>query len=173
MELFSDMRSHTIRAMANTIRILFLTIVAALCLTVAAAALQRRNAPPAYDYPPQLVNEMRQLQQAALKSDYAYRQVGYLCNNIGPRLSGSSQAEQAVKYVAEELRKLGLEVQLQKVMAPHWVRGIETGELVEFKGQATGTRQKVVLTALGGSVATPANGLTAPIVVVKDFDALT
>lgn len=173
MELFSGTRSHTIRAMTDAIRILSLTIVVALCLTVAAAALQRRNALPAYDYPPQLVNEMKQLQQAALKNDYAYNQVAHLCNNIGPRLSGSPQAEQAVKYVAEELRKLGLEVQLQKVMAPHWVRGAETGALVEFKGQAPGTSQKIVLTALGGSVATPANGLIAPVVVVKDFEELT
>jgi carboxypeptidase Q len=158
--------------MANTIRALSLTIVAVLCLTLVAAALQRRAATSAYEYPPQLINEMKQLQQAALKSDYAYRQVGYLCNNIGPRLSGSPQAEQAVKYVAEELRKLGLEVRLEKVMVPHWVRGSETGELVEFKGQAPGTTQKIVLTALGGSVATPANGLVAPVVVVNDFAEL-
>ncbi|MBI1760960.1 MAG: M20/M25/M40 family metallo-hydrolase [Acidobacteria bacterium] len=115
---------------------------------------------------------MKQLQQAALSNDYALRQVAALCNNIGPRLSGSPQAAQAVKYVAEELRKLGLEVTLEKVMVPHWVRGVETGELVEFKGMAPGTTQKIVLTALGGSVATPATGLVAPVVVVKDYAEL-
>ena len=52
------------------------------------------------------------IRDAALSSDYAYRQVAHLCNNIGPRLSGSPQAAEAVTYVAEEMRKLGLEVRL-------------------------------------------------------------
>ncbi|HEV2912306.1 MAG TPA: M20/M25/M40 family metallo-hydrolase [Pyrinomonadaceae bacterium] len=123
-------------------------------------------------YPPQLLKEMKQLQQAALASDYAYRQVAHLSNNIGPRLSGSAQAEKAVEYVADELRRLGLEVKLEKVMVPHWVRGEETGALVGYAGQAQGTTQKVLLTALGGSVATPASGLTAEVVVVNNFEEL-
>ena len=89
-------------------------------------------------------------------SDYAYRQVAHLSNNIGPRLSGSAQAQKAVEYVAAELKALGLEVQLEKVMVPHWVRGEETAALVQFPGQAEKTTQKIVLTALGGSVPTPA-----------------
>ena len=112
------------------------------------------------------------LRQAALTSDYALRQTAYLCNNIGPRLSGSPQAARAVAYVAEEMRKLGLEVRLQKVMASHWVRGIETAELIAYAGQTNTITQKVVVTALGGSVATPANGLIAAVVVVRDFAEL-
>src|SRR5215210_3961072 len=54
--------------------------------------------PTPVSYPPQLLKEMRELQQAALDSDYAYRQVAHLSNNIGNRLSGSAQAEQAVQY---------------------------------------------------------------------------
>jgi carboxypeptidase Q len=123
-------------------------------------------------YSPQLLAELKQIQQAALTSDYAYRQVAYLSDNIGPRLSGSPQAQRAVEYVAGEMRRLGLDVQLEKLMVPHWVRGVETGELVEFPGQAPGTTQKIVLTALGGSVATPVQGLTAEVVVVHDFDEL-
>ena len=120
----------------------------------------------------QTISELKQLQQAALKSDYAYRQVAHLCNNIGPRLSGSAQAAKAVEYVAGEMKALGLEVKLEKVMVPHWVRGEETAALVEFPGQAKDTTQKIVLTALGGSVATPAEGLTAEVVVVRNFDEL-
>ncbi len=116
--------------------------------------------------------ELVSIQNAALKSDYAYEQVGHLANNIGPRLSGSAQAAKAVDYVASEMRKLGLDVRLQKCMVPHWVRGAEHGELIEFDGMAPGTTQKVVLTALGGSIATPAEGMTGEIVVVKDFDEL-
>ena len=123
-------------------------------------------------YPAQLIKEMRQLQQAALESDYAYRQVAYLSNNIGPRLSGSLQAQAAVEYVAGEMRRLGLEVKLEKLMVPHWVRGEESAALVAYPGQAAGTTQKIVLTALGASTATPAAGLTAELVVVNDFEEL-
>lgn len=126
--------------------------------------------PPLYS--PQLLSELKRIQQAALASDYAYRQTAYLSNNIGPRLSGSPQAQRAVEYVADELKRLGLEVKLEKLMVPHWVRGAETGELVEFPGQAPQTTQKIVLTALGGSVATAPSGLTAEVVVVNSFDEL-
>src|SRR2546427_9292617 len=74
-------------------------------------------------YSPQLVSEIKKVQQAALESDYAYRELAHLSNNIGPRLSGSPQAQTAVEYVAAELRKLGLEGQLGKGMAPHWGGG--------------------------------------------------
>jgi Zn-dependent M28 family amino/carboxypeptidase len=140
---------------------------------VSLIAVAQSPAPtPAPSYSPQLVAELRQVQQAALASDYAYDQVAHLCSNIGPRLSGSSQAAAAVEYVANQLRQLGLEVQLEKVMVPHWVRGVETGELVEFEGQAPKTTQKIVLTALGGSLSTPAEGITAEVVVVNNFDEL-
>ncbi|HUR97702.1 MAG TPA: M28 family peptidase [Pyrinomonadaceae bacterium] len=123
-------------------------------------------------YSAKTLDDMRGLQQAALASDYAYRQTGYLANNIGPRLSGSPQAERAVQYVAEELRKLGLDVRLQQVSVPHWVRGQERAEIIEFPGMAAGTTQKIVVAALGGSIATPADGMTGEIVVVNSFDEL-
>src|SRR5438874_3802150 len=57
-------------------------------------------------------------------------------------------------------------------MVPHWVRGEETAALVQFPGQAPNTTQKIVLCALGGSVATQENGIEAEILVVKNFDEL-
>ena len=123
-------------------------------------------------YSEKTLTELKQLQQAALKSDYAWRQTAHLSNNIGPRLTGSAQAEKAVEYVAAELKALGLEVRLEKVTVPHWVRGEETAALVEFPGMAPNTTQKIILTALGASVATPATGLTAEVVVARTFDEL-
>ena len=123
--------------------------------------------------PPQLTAELVKLREAALVDDYAYRQVAHLTENIGPRPSGSAQAQKAAEYVADELRKLGLEVRLEEVTVPHWVRGAETAELVEFPGQSPNTRQKIVVTALGGSPSTPAEGITAEVVVVHNFDQLT
>lgn len=105
-------------------------------------------------YSEKTLADLQKIQSASLLSDYGYKQTAYLSNNIGPRLSGSPQAERAVQYVAEEMRKLGLDVRLQKLTVPHWVRGEEKGELIEWNGMATGSTQKIILTALGGSVAT-------------------
>src|SRR6266576_2834984 len=49
-------------------------------------------------FSPQTLVELKRLEQAALGSDYAYRQVAHLADNIGPRLSGSAQAGRAVEY---------------------------------------------------------------------------
>src|SRR6202158_4211598 len=120
----------------------------------------------------QTLADLKRLQQAALSSDYAYRQGAHLADNIGPRLTGSAQPAKAVEYVSGELKAIGCEVQLEKVSVPHWVRGEETAALVQWSGQAENTTQKVVLCALGGSVATPNDGITADVVAVKNFDEL-
>lgn len=124
------------------------------------------------NFPPQLLEELEKIKTAALADDYAYRQVAHLTENIGPRPSGSAGAKAAVDYVAAELRNLGLEVQLEEVRVPHWVRGAEAAELTDYAGHVSGTTQKIVLTALGGSTSTPADGLTAEVVVVNNFDEL-
>ncbi|HET9418203.1 MAG TPA: M28 family peptidase, partial [Chthoniobacterales bacterium] len=120
----------------------------------------------------QTLADLKRLQQTALNSDYAYRQVAHLANNIGPRLTGSAQAAKAVEYVANELKAIGCDVQLERVVVPHWVRGGETAALVQFPGMAENTTQKIVVCALGGSVATPPDGITAEMIAVKNFDEL-
>jgi carboxypeptidase Q len=124
------------------------------------------------NFPPELMNQLQSIEKAALIDDYAYRQLAHLTDNIGPRLSGSPQANAAVEYVAAQMRDLGLDVHLEDVKVPHWVRGAETAALVEYPGQVPGTTQKIVLTALGGSTATPSDGLTADVVVVNTFEEL-
>ena len=153
----------------NMKRFLSLVLFALLGATIATG---QQPAPTPTLHTEKTVVEMSKIRDLALSSDYACKLVEHLSRNIGPRLSGSSQAQKAVEYVASEMRKLGLEVRLQKVMVPHWVRGEEKGEMVEFPGMAAGTTQKIVLTALGGSVATPADGITADVVVVNNFEEL-
>ena len=121
--------------------------------------------------PAQLAN-MAKLRDAALTDPYALTELRHLTDNIGPRISGSAQAQAAVEYVAAEMRALGAEVTLEKTSVPHWVRGAETGALVQWPGMAPGTTQKIVLTALGGSAATPADGLTAEVIVVNNWAEL-
>jgi hypothetical protein len=116
--------------------------------------------------------DLIRLRDAALADDYAYRQLAHLTDNIGARPEGSPQAQAAVEYVADELRKLGLEVRLEECKVPQWVRGAETAELVQFPGQAPGSVQRIALTALAGNLPTPPEGITADVVVVDNFDEL-
>ena len=139
-----------------------MTLLAACLLSAGAHAASPANDPAA----------LVKIRDAAMQSDYAYERLADMTDLIGPRLSGSAGEAAAVTQVADALRKLGAKVTLQPVKVPHWVRGAETGELVDYKGRPAGITQKVVLTALGGSGATPAAGLTAAVVVVKSFDEL-
>lgn len=112
------------------------------------------------------------IRAAAQHSDYFYEQVRFLCNAIGPRLSGSPQAAAAVEYVGQQMRDLGLEVRLEPLAVRRWVRGREEAHLVRYPGQVIDTKQRVVVTALGNSVPTPPEGLTAPVSVVETFEQL-
>ncbi len=147
---------------------------AASLVNLFAPILIAAQAKSATDWSAAELQQLRQLQTAAMQDDYAYRQTAHLTDNIGPRLPGSPQAAAAVQYVADEMRKLGLEVTLEKVSVPHWVRGEERAELVSYPGQVAGTQQKIVVTALASvGNATPAEGITAEIVVVNNFAELT
>ena len=115
---------------------------------------------------------MARLRDAAIHDSYALDELRHLTDNIGPRISGSPQAAHAVEYVAAEMRALGAEVHLEKTMVPHWVRGAETAELLAWPGQTPATTQKIIVTALGGSGATPAGGIQSEVLVVNSFDEL-
>ena len=158
------------------------TLITGLFLTCIAVNAQTRVQKPNYEakvqpvadvsYSPQMMQDLTALREAALASDYAYQQVAHLTENIGPRAVGSPQAQTAVNYVADELRRLGLDVKLEEVRVPRWIRGAETAELVEYPGQAPGTTQKIVVTALGGNAPTTSEGITGEIVVVNSFEEL-
>ncbi|PAM95089.1 peptidase M28 family protein [Flavobacterium sp. IR1] len=105
----------------------------------------------------------------ALTESKCYTWLEYLSNDIGPRLSGSANAETAVQYTKSQLERLGLDkVYLQEVMVPHWVRGEkETAYILNNK-----TKSVVPICALGGSVATAKTGLTAEVIEVLGIDEL-
>lgn len=124
------------------------------------------------DFSPELLQQLQTVKIAALSDDYAYRQLAHLTEHIGARPSGSPGAKAAVEYVAGQMRELGLTVHLEEVKVPHWVRGLETAEIVEATGLAPETRQRIVLTALGNSTSTGNDGLTSDVVVVGKFEEL-
>jgi Zn-dependent M28 family amino/carboxypeptidase len=160
-----------------------LTPICALLLSASFAAwsqtppLRPQAAPPApafsYSYAKELRDQLLAVRDAALASDYAWHQLEHLTENIGPRPAGSPQAQAAAEYVAAEMRKLGLEVHLEPAQVSHWIRGEEKAQLVEYPGQTPETTQRIVLAAISGSSATPAEGITADVVVVHSFDELT
>src|ERR1700678_4549431 len=141
-------------------------------------AVSRMAAPQAspadrQNFPPLLIQRLSDIRDAVLHDADAYQHLERRTENIGPRQTGSPQATAAAEYVAGELRKLGMDVHLQPVSVPHWVRGAETAALVEYFGMVPNTTQKIVLTALGGSTSTPADGLTAEVVTVNNFEELS
>jgi len=104
---------------------------------------------------------------AALTDDEGWEKLTHLTTRIGNRLSGSPQLEQAVAWAQQAMTAEGLEnVRLQPVKVPHWVRGRESAEVV------APVQKPMQILGLGGSVATPPEGITAPVVVVGSFDEL-
>ncbi|MFD2101180.1 M28 family peptidase [Flagellimonas iocasae] len=114
--------------------------------------------------------QIKAIYDKALTDGKAYEWLNYLSNQIGGRLSGSVQAQEAVEYTKEELDALGLDrVWLQPVMVPKWVRGTPEFAYIETK---PGLTTNVPICALGGSVSTPDGGLKANIIEVQGIEDL-
>ena len=102
---------------------------------------------------------VRKIYDHALTKGNCYENLRSLCHDIGGRLSGSPEAEKAVQWAKALLESMNLDtVYLQEVMVPHWVRGEkEVGQIHMTNGQKT----DIAVCALGGSIATPEEGITA------------
>lgn len=113
---------------------------------------------------------VKKIYKTSLTNGKSYEWLDHLSNKIGGRLSGSLNAERAVKWGKAELEKLGLDrVWLQPVMVPKWVRGAK--EYAYFE-TASGQTTTVNICALGGSIATKPLGVKASIVEVQNFEEL-
>jgi carboxypeptidase Q len=103
----------------------------------------------------------------ALATTHAWQRLAELTDTFGHRLAGSKALDDAIAWAVAEMKKDGLDnVRAEKVMVPHWVRGLESAELVE-----PGPHQLVML-GLGNSVGTPPEGIKAEAIVVGSFDEL-
>ena len=112
---------------------------------------------------------LRSIYEEALTHSKCYDWLDYLSNTIGSRLSGSKGAEKAINYTKAELEQLGLDrVFLQEVMVPHWIRGEKEQAYFENKGK----KVVVPICALGSSIATPKQGLKAPIIEVMGIEEM-
>lgn len=112
---------------------------------------------------------IRKIYDEALGNGHTYKNLEYLCKKIGPRLSGSVNAQKSVEWTKKLMEDYGFDrVYLQELMVPHWERGVkEIAYIIEGK-----TRIPVPIAALGGSIASPAEGISAPIIEVQNFEEL-
>ena len=129
-----------------------------LCLSLAASAVAQNDAAM-----------LKQLSDEIMLRSTAYENLRYLCKQVGPRLSGSPQAQQSVEATARMLKEAGADtVYLQPCMVPHWERGAKEQGVVTYGG-----KQKALnVCALGMSIGTPTAGIKAGVIEVRNFEEL-
>ncbi len=122
--------------------------------------------------PGQQDNDLKQIKaffDVALAERQSHRWLEDLCA-IGPRLSGSQSSLDAIAWVKQVMDTCGFDsVYLQEVMVPHWERG--QAESAVLRGTSGRTFELSVL-AIGGSVPTPVEGISAEVIEVKSLDDL-
>lgn len=112
---------------------------------------------------------IRSIYDESLINGASYSNLRYLCKEIGPRLAGSDQAEQAVIWGKKLLHQYQADtVFLQEVKFPYWVRGAKE----ELYILDNNRKIPLSLAALGGSIATPKKGLKAEVIEVNSFDEI-
>ena len=90
-----------------------------------------------------------------------------MVDSFGHRLSGSSSLERAIDYSVESMKERGLSnVRREKVMVPHWVRGVERARVLG------GSERELVMLGLGGSVGTGKKPLVGEVLVVGSLEEL-
>ncbi|MCO6500075.1 MAG: M20/M25/M40 family metallo-hydrolase [Vicingus serpentipes] len=112
---------------------------------------------------------IREIYDEALEKGEAYENLRSLCKDIGSRITGSAEAEMAIKWGEKLLHSYGFDkVYLQEIKVPHWERGTkEAAWIINEKGATF----KLDILALGGSVGT--NGLIeGEVIQVENIDAL-
>ncbi len=137
-------------------------------LSAGSSRAQERPADAAMaSLPPQMVEVTRRLREKARRSDLAWRIVTELTSRIGPRLAGSPNEARARTLMVETLKRLGFaHVHVEEFDLSGWRRGAERAAII------APAPQPLAVTALGGSVATPKEGITAPVVRFPDLAAL-
>jgi carboxypeptidase Q len=143
-----------------------LAIVAGGGFVVASAAAQAQS-PARTHWLDEYRDTAARLIKAATADDFAWRRLAELTDTFGSRLSGSENLTRAIAWAAETMERDGLEnVRTEPVTVPRWVRGRESAEIV------APPRHQLAILGLGGSVATPPEGVEGEVLVVNSFDEL-
>ncbi|WP_144210104.1 M20/M25/M40 family metallo-hydrolase [Shewanella donghaensis] len=109
----------------------------------------------------------QKLVNQALSSTLGYDIVESLTVEVGPRLAGSEKDLIAVEWAMSKLNSLGFDkVYKESVQVPAWSRGHAKASII------SPFEQPLVISALGGSVATPESGIQATIIRFDTLAAL-
>lgn len=138
-----------------------------LCLVLVSARLSAQVEVPTPAFSAAQIAAAVALREQALAGSGAYELVAALTTEVGPRMAGTEADARAVRWAEAKFRALGFDrVSLQPVTFPVWQRRSESAEVL------APAPQKLAVTALGWSSATPASGIAAEVVGFADLDAL-
>lgn len=111
--------------------------------------------------------DIEKLKTASDESGLAYDIVKSLTVEVGPRIAGSKGDKLAVAWAEAKMQSLGYDkVYKQPVRVRNWSRGLAQATVI------SPYEQKMVITALGGSVATPPDGYTKEVVMFDSLESL-
>lgn len=106
----------------------------------------------------------------ALTDDWAINNLEYLVTNYPKRLCGTKALSDAVIWLEKTLKEIGAEnIFRQDLMVVHWDRGTQEKGYIDSKQFG---KNKINVCALGNSVSTGINGITAEVVEVQNFEEL-
>ncbi|SEW00884.1 M20/M25/M40 family metallo-hydrolase [Chitinophaga arvensicola] len=114
---------------------------------------------------------LRKLADEVLTHSSAYENLRVLTKQIGGRLAGSPQMPKAEQWGVNALKAAGADtVYLQECMVPHWVRGAK--EEARIISKRRDFMPPLEILALGNSVGSGPDGVTAPVLEVSSFEDL-
>ena len=113
------------------------------------------------------LKQVTQVRTTALNSSLSYELLESLTTEVGPRLPGTDNDKKAVAWAKAKFNQLGFDkVWLEEATFPEWRRYSESGKIL------TPSEQPLHLTALGNSISTPKEGITATVVLFETLDEL-
>jgi len=93
--------------------------------------------------------------------------LAYFTDKFGSRMTGTASLEESIDYMLKVLESYNLDnIHGERILAPHWNRGNESAYLISPR------YKKLNMLGLGYSVGTPADGITADVLVVQSFEEL-
>lgn len=116
----------------------------------------------------EIINHSNALGEKAINSDLGYDVVRSLTTEVGHRMVGSANDAKGVAWAVEKMKSYGFDrVWSEPVTARNWHRGpISTARIT------APFAQNMAVTALGGSVATAEDGITAEIAHFAEYKDL-
>jgi carboxypeptidase Q len=155
--------------MQHRIHLVLASVIA--CLSISAAGAAQKVTASNVDslFTEKEMQTAAWIRDAALTNNHSYKILESLTTEVGPRMAGTEADARAVAWAEAKFKELGFDkVWKEPVTFPAWKRGQGSAEIV------APFPQPLAITALGYSVATDPNGVSAEVVqfaTLKDLIA--